>query len=265
MLKYRVTGHSRRLIFFAGVIRMSVIKKLRCKKEPKLPYCSAVIVAAGASSRMGFDKMTATLGNMPVIARSIKVFQDSPCISEIIIVTKSQSVAAMADICRQFGFDKVSKVVEGGKTRTESSLAGVCQVNEKAKLIAIHDGARPLVTEKVIADTAWAAAEKMAAAPGVPTADTIKLADDKGMVTGTVDREHAFAVQTPQIFAADLIKGALSRAVSKELSVTDDCAAVEATGMNVFIVPGDRDNIKLTSPADFYMCEKILSDRGERV
>jgi 2-C-methyl-D-erythritol 4-phosphate cytidylyltransferase len=120
------------------------------------------------------------------------------------------------------------------------------------------------VTEAVIERTALAAAEKRAAAPAVKSADTIKLVDDKGMVTSTVDRDKAVLIQTPQIFSSDFIKAALTRAAEKDMVLTDDCAAAEAIGMNVFTVEGDAENIKLTTPLDMLVAEKILADRGEK-
>jgi 2-C-methyl-D-erythritol 4-phosphate cytidylyltransferase len=138
----------------------------------------------------------------------------------------------------------------------------VCEVNPRAKLIAIHDGARPLVTESLITNTVVSAAEKMAVAPAVKPTDTVKITDEDGMVVETIDRERAVMMQTPQVFNADLIKGALTRAAENGAVITDDCAAVEAIGMNVFVIEGDRDNIKLTTPMDMLIAEKILKDRG---
>ena len=243
---------------------MSVLKKFIREKPAVIPYCSAVIVAAGSSTRMGCDKIMAELGGETVIERTIEAFENATCIREIVVVTRQDSITAMAELCKSRGFGKVTKVICGGATRAQSSLAGVCEVNPKAKLIAIHDGARPLVTEAVIERTALAAAEKRAAAPAVKSADTIKLVDDKGMVTSTVDRDKAVLIQTPQIFSSDFIKAALTRAAEKDMVLTDDCAAAEAIGMNVFTVEGDAENIKLTTPLDMLVAEKILADRGEK-
>lgn len=137
---------------------MSVLRKFVKPKATPSPRCAAVIVAAGASVRMGTDKILTDIGGMPVIARTVAAFEESECISEIVVVARQDSIVQIADICKQYGFQKVSKVVCGGKTRAESALAGVCEVGEKTKLIAIHDGARPLVTEDLIAYTVAAAA-----------------------------------------------------------------------------------------------------------
>ena len=158
---------------------------------------------------------------------------------------------------------QVSRVIAGGKTRTESALAGVSEVSSSAKLIAIHDGARPLVTADVILRTVYAAAEHMAAAPAVPSVDTLKAVDAEGCIIGTVDRETTLRIQTPQIFRAELIKGALTKAVEKGMTLTDDCAAAEMMGVRTKTVLGDEDNIKITTPRDMLFAAEILKERGE--
>ena len=233
------------------------------KSETKEPHCSAVIVAAGSSQRMGSDKLMMKLGEIPVLARTLKAFQSSPLIDEIVVVTRLDKLQEIADLCKEYGIDKVSRVIAGGKTRTESALAGVSEVSSSAKLIAIHDGARPLVTADVILRTVYAAAEHMAAAPAVPRVDTLKAVDAEGCIIGTVDRETTLRIQTPQIFRAELIKGALTKAVEKGMTLTDDCAAAEMMGVRTKTVLGDEDNIKITTPRDMLFAAEILKERGE--
>ena len=233
------------------------------KSETKEPHCSAVIVAAGSSQRMGSDKLMMKLGEIPVLARTLKAFQSSPLIDEIVVVTRLDKLQEIADLCKEYGIDKVSRVIAGGKTRTESALAGVSEVSSSAKLIAIHDGARPLVTADVILRTVYAAAEHMAAAPAVPSVDTLKAVDAEGCIIGTVDRETTLRIQTPQIFRAELIKGALTKAVEKGMTLTDDCAAAEMMGVRAKTVLGDEDNIKITTPRDMLFAAEILKERGE--
>ena len=233
------------------------------KSETKEPHCSAVIVAAGSSQRMGSDKLMMKLGEIPVLARTLKAFQSSPLIDEIVVVTRLDKLQEIADLCKEYGIDKVSRVIAGGKTRTESALAGVSEVSSSAKLIAIHDGARPLVTADVILRTVYAAAEHMAAAPAVPSVDTLKAVDAEGCIIGTVDRETTLRIQTPQIFRAELIKGALTKAVEKGMTLTDDCAAAEMMGVRTKTVLGDEDNIKITTPRDMLFAAEILKERGE--
>lgn len=224
-------------------------------------FCSAVIVAAGSSTRMGADKLMMEIANMPVIIRSIKAFDDCDFIDEIIIVTQSEKIVEIAKLCETYKIQKVTKILVGGETRTQSALAGVSETNPDVRLIAIHDGARPLVCDNMIRSTIHQAALNKAAVPAVPVKDTIKKAED-GFVTKTIDRSALFAVQTPQVFHADLIKGALTRAVTDKLELTDDAMALEAMGVPVFLAEGDYDNIKITTPQDIAIAEAILKNRG---
>jgi len=229
----------------------------------KSPRCAAVIVAAGSSERMGADKLMMKLGELPVLVRTLTAFQRAEEISEIVVVTRTEAVERIADLCSENGIDKISKVVAGGKTRMESSLIGVSAVSSGAKLIAIHDAARPLVSGELIRRTVTAAAEHMAAVPVIPSTDTLKVVDDNELVVGTVDRSNTYRVQTPQVFDAVLIKGALTRAAEKGLVLTDDSAAVDMTGFRSFAVAGEDDNIKITTPRDIAIAEALLKIRGE--
>ena len=231
------------------------------KKTEKIPHCSAVILGAGNALRMGTDKMLYELEGMPVLARTLRVFESSELVDEIVVVTRSDLLETVADLCKNYNISKVSRVISGGSTRTESALAGVSEVSPKAKLIAIHDGARPFVTADLILRTVYAADEYLAAAPVIASTDTLKAVDDKGFMLGTVDREHTVRVQTPQIFKAELIKAALTRAVEKQLTLTDDCSAMEILNVRPHTVQGDEDNIKLTTPRDLLAAQAILHDR----
>ena len=234
-----------------------------CRKKEETPHCSAVIVAAGSSQRMGSDKLLHNLGIMPVLARTLLAFQDCDLVDEIVVVTRMEKIMEVAGLCKKYRIEKASKVISGGATRMESALAGVSEVKSRAKLIAIHDGARPLVSVELIERTIRAAAQYKAAVPAVKSVDSLKLVDDKDTVTGSVDREQVIRVQTPQVFEADLIKGALSYAAGKKLPLTDDCSAAELMGIKAHVVPGEEDNIKLTTPRDMLFAAAILKDRGE--
>ena len=240
---------------------MSVIDKLLKFKTTAPDFCSAVVLAAGKSQRMGKDKILMPIGGAPVIAHTLKALQSSDIIDEIVIVTKYESIQEIADICNEHGISKASRVIRGGKTRLESALIGVSNVSEKSTLIAIHDGARPFVTEKLIDRVVHAAKTHSAAAPAVTASDTVRLLNSKGAVTATPDRDLVALVQTPQVFLAELIKAALTRAMDKGFRVTDDCSAVEAMGYKVTIVAGEADNIKLTTTRDIYAAEGILAER----
>ena len=234
-----------------------------CRKKEETPHCSAVIVAAGSSQRMGSDKLLHNLGIMPVLARTLLVFQDCELVDEIVVVTRMEKLEEVAELCKKYRIEKAKKVICGGATRMESALAGVSEGKKKAKLIAIHDGARPLVSVELIENTVRAAAKYKAAVPAIKSVDTLKLAEDGETVTGSLDRELVLRVQTPQVFDADLIKGALTFAAEKKLPLTDDCSAVELMGVKARIVPGEEDNIKLTTPRDMLFAAAILKDRGE--
>lgn len=230
------------------------------RKVKKRPFCSAVVVAAGSSRRAGTDKLFEKLGKMPVLARTLTALERCECIDEIVVVTRQEKIVEVAKICRDYGIIKATKVVCGGETRVHSALAGVSECSREAVVIAIHDGARPLVTEEVVTAAVHGAVLHKAAAPAVPVKDSLKMTAD-GCIAGTVTRDQAAAVQTPQVFQADLIKAALTAAVQKELPITDDCAAVEAMGVQIRLTPGSEENIKLTTPLDFRLAEAILEAR----
>ncbi|MBE7016755.1 MAG: 2-C-methyl-D-erythritol 4-phosphate cytidylyltransferase [Ruminococcaceae bacterium] len=223
-------------------------------------FCSAVVVAAGNSSRMQQDKLLMNIGGKSVIERSLEALNNSPSIDEIIIVTREDRLEEMAIIAQNAGIDKLSKVVIGGSTRTESALAGVSEANKRAKIICIHDGARPFVTEEIICSCVHQAVLYNAACPAIPVKDTIRLVKD-GVAVQTPPREETFAVQTPQAFNSDIIKAALCTAVRDGKTYTDDCAAVEAMGVKIRVVQGSEDNIKVTTPLDIPLAESIAEKR----
>ena len=222
------------------------------------PHCSAVIVAAGCASRMkGVDKIMAEIGGMPVIARTLSVFQNCDRIDEIVVVTREDLLVPVGEVCRQYGFDKVTRVVVGGADRSRSVQNGLNELGE-TDYVAIHDGARPFVSAEVLEETIRAAERSGAAAPAIPVTDTIKIAQDR-LVTGTPDRSTLFAVQTPQIFDMDLICGALYHCIEKKIPLTDDCSAVEQIGKVVTLTVGERTNIKITTQFDLLIGEAIVS------
>ncbi len=233
------------------------------RKKQKDPHCSVVVVAAGSSERMGSDKMLMTLGAKPIIIRTLMAFQKSPMVDDIVVVTRQEKIMALADMIKLYDISKVTQVISGGATRMESALAGVSAVRKGAKLIAIHDGARPLATQDLIQRVVEAANEYMAAVPAVRCVDTMKQVDGNGVITGAVDRDCVVRVQTPQVFDADVIKGALTKAVEKNLPLTDDCSAMDMMGVKTHVVEGDAGNIKLTEPLDMILAEAILKNRGE--
>ena len=227
-------------------------------------YCGAVIVAAGSASRMeGIDKALALLGGEPMILQTVKAFQKCSAIEEIVIVTRQDLLEKIAQLTMPY--EKVKAVVLGGADRTQSVMCGLAALSEKVELAAIHDGARPLITPELIEKTVSAADFHGAAAPAVAVKDTVKVIAQDGAVLETPDRSALRAVQTPQVFDATILKAALQAAVDKELPITDDCSAVEHLGKTVYLVEGDEENIKITTPMDIILAEAILRRREGRV
>lgn len=234
-------------------------KALTIQRKLGRSYCAAVIVAAGSSTRMGGEnKILALLERLPVICRTVDVFDRCAMIDEIVVVTQPE---LMEKISRYLhAYEKVRLIVPGGKTRTESVMAGVQAVSERAALIAVHDGARPLITDAIICAAVAKAQRFGAAAPAVRVKDTIKVSST-GAIEQTPDRSTLFAVQTPQVFDRDLLAAALQNAQQKHLALTDDCSAVEALGFPVQLTDGDEENLKLTTPLDFELAALILKRR----
>ena len=224
-------------------------------------FCTAVVVAAGTSARMGKDKLFLPLDGVPVLARTLMALNAAEAVDEIIVVTMPEKLEKVAAMKAEYGLGKLSKVVVGGANRTESALAGASEADERAKIICIHDAVRPFVTADIIAEAVHFAVLYQSAAPAVPVKDTIKVASD-GVVSETPDRAQLFAVQTPQAFQADIIKAALTAALRDGKSYTDDCAAVEALGVKTYLCRGSEENIKITTPADLPVAEAILKSRG---
>ena len=234
----------------------------RKKSAPaRVPYTAAVIVAAGSATRMGgVDKILAPIGLEPAIVRAVRPFQSCDCIREIVVVTREDLLVDVSRAMHMAHFDKVTMVVCGGATRAESVSRGLDTVSKKTKLAAIHDGARPFVTEDVIERAVRAAAKFGAAAPAIPVKDTIKRAES-GLVLETPDRSTLFAVQTPQVFRTEEIRSVLRCAIAQGLPLTDDCSAMEAAGRPVRLTPGDVENLKITTPVDLRIAEAIWKGR----
>ena len=239
---------------------MDVTKVTRpARKLLKLKYCGAVIVAAGSAARMGgTDKITADLCGVPVVRRAIRAFQDCDAIREIVVVTREDLLTRLMGMCANM--DKVKAVVVGGKSRQESVDLGLHALSSKVKLVAVHDGARPLISWQVIDRAVRAANSYGAAAPAIPVKDTIKTVQG-GIVKETPDRSLLYAVQTPQVFDLDLLRGALKKARDDEAVLTDDCSAVERMGMSVKIVQGDERNLKITTPMDLAVAKMLLEEQ----
>ena len=229
------------------------------RKALKLRRTGAVIVAAGSASRMGgIDKVMAPLKGEPMIVHTVRAFQECDAISEIVIVTREDLILPITGLCR--GFEKVTAVIRGGASRQESVNNGLSALSKEAELAAIQDGARPLVTWQLIDRVVRAANSYGGAVPVIPVKDTIKVCDS-ALVLSTPDRSTLRAVQTPQVFDLELLRGAMEKVAREGLEITDDCSAVEALGFKVKTVEGDERNLKVTTPFDLKIAEMLMEEQ----
>lgn len=234
------------------------------RKDARRPRCAALVAAAGSSTRMGgINKLLQPLDGIPVLIRTLQALQAAQRVDEIIVATRECDLVEIADLCRTYGISKCKKVIRGGESRAHSVMLAALEASEGTELLAVQDGARPLVTPALI-DTVIHAAERCgAAAPAVAVKDTIKEADSSGIVVRTLERSALRAVQTPQVFSADLLKGALQSALEQQIPITDDCSAVERLGKEVLLIEGEESNLKITTPGDLILAEAILQAREE--
>jgi 2-C-methyl-D-erythritol 4-phosphate cytidylyltransferase len=204
----------------------------------------------------GKDKLMEQVGGLPIIQRTLMALEECPYIDEILVVTREDLIVPIGALCVEKRLVKITNVIRGGENRMESVWLGIQAVNPKTKLLAIHDGARPFPSQKLLAEVVKKGAETGAAAPAIPVKDTVKKATG-GIVTETLDRSTLFAIQTPQVFEYGLLKGAMSQAIEEKWEVTDDCSVVERMGMSVTLTKGEDSNIKVTTPIDLVTGEAI--------
>ena len=204
---------------------MSLLQKMFGKRQKRThPYCAALIAAAGSSTRYGGEnKLLQTLDGIPVLVRTLLTIDRVEGIDEIVIAAREDELLPYAELCKTFGLRKPVKVIVGGATRTESVLRAALEASPETEFFAVQDG----------------------------------------IVERTPDRSALFAVQTPQVFAADLLKAALQSAIAGGATITDDCSAVERMGKEVHLTEGSEENIKITTPVDLAIAEAILQRRGE--
>lgn len=227
---------------------------------------AAVVLAAGQGKRMqaGCNKQFLMLGDRPVLAQTLAVFEACPAIDQIIVVARAEECAyCQAEIVEKYQLRKVRAVVAGGAERQDSVYQGLLALGEDSGYVAVHDGARPLVTDEVIIRVLEAAEPDCGAVPGVPVKDTIKRTDEQGLVLETPPRASLWSVQTPQIFERGMLLKAYEAAQHEGYYGTDDASLVEHQGGAVRIVMGSYDNIKLTTPEDLPLAEDILRRRME--
>ncbi len=223
----------------------------------------AVVVAAGESRRMGDfgDKQFVSLAGRPLLAHTLQAFQDTGVVTRVVLVCNAERIEQARGLAQEFGLRKVDSVVEGGRMRQESVANGLREVADD-EIVAVHDGARPLITPDLIARSISSLGEWDGAVLGVPVTDTVKEVDGEHVVTGTLDRTKLWLAHTPQVFPARLLKEALQTAQRQHFAGTDDAVLVERIGGRLLMVEGSTENIKITVGDDLARAEAILARRG---
>lgn len=226
-----------------------------------------IVLAAGSGSRMGSEtkKQYMQIGGKPVIYYSLRAFEESQVQEIFLVVSPGDTAYCQKEIVEKYGFKKVRRIVEGGKERYHSVAIGLKQTSD-CDYVFIHDGARPLVTEEIIERALCGVRKHKACVVGMPVKDTIKIADEEGNIASTPNRNLTWLVQTPQTFAAPLIKKAYDSLIEREeelkssgLVITDDAMVVETmTGHRVKLIEGAYENIKITTPEDIDTAENFL-------
>ncbi|CCQ94264.1 2-C-methyl-D-erythritol 4-phosphate cytidylyltransferase [[Clostridium] ultunense Esp] len=228
-------------------------------------YVSVIIAAAGMSNRMGskINKQFISIDNKPILAHTIEKFERCRYVDEIIVVAREDEIDyCRKEIVRRFKFNKVTKIVRGGKERQDSAYNGILALNERSNIVLSHDGARPFVKIKSIVDGIEGAIKYGACVIGVPVKDTIKVVKDHNNIDITPKRDLLWAAQTPQCFKKEIIMEGYRKAINDNFMGTDDSSLVERLGMEVKMIMGSYENIKITTPEDLIIAESILKDKG---
>lgn len=230
--------------------------------------CTAIILSAGRGSRMGtkIHKQYLEVDDRPILYFSLKAFQDSPIIDEIVVVVgEGQKDFVKTAIVERYGLKKVRHIVQGGAERYHSVWNGLQMVDHG--YVFIHDGARPFVDEAIIKRAYENVCEHKACVISMPVKDTIKTADDQGFVTSTPDRNHVWQMQTPQVFECGLVKTAYADLMKNEVAgVTDDAMVVERmSGHPIKLVEGSYENIKITTPEDLEVAKILMKRKNKKL
>ncbi len=221
----------------------------------------AIIPAGGLGRRMGCDlfKQYLVLDDVPVLVHTLSKFEQASTIDDVILVVPEDYVEySRRAIVQKYDLSKVGNVLAGGKERQDSVKRGIDIVDDSTDIVVIHDGVRPLVSEELISVSVAAALEDGAVVLGVPVTDTVKSVDGEGFIERTVDRKSLWSAQTPQAFRRDIIKKAYEKAYDDNFYGTDDASLVERIGINVRMIMGSYDNIKITTPEDIVVGEEII-------
>lgn len=227
---------------------------------------SAIVVAAGSSRRLGYDKLMAPLAGKSVLWHSLRVFGSMPEIERLIVVTRSERIVEMDALAESAAVSKKRLIVPGGEERYLSVWAGLQALEGSASdFVAIHDGARPLITAGAIRACAALAQRDGAACCASPIPDTVKRADNDGIVVESVERSGLWAMQTPQVFSSALILQAYAAIIARNDMVTDEVSAVQKLGRRVALYRNEDWNFKITYKRDLDMAEQVLRLRAEGV
>ena len=239
-----------------------VFRAISGSPHPK-NFTSAIIAAAGLSERFGgaTTKQMTKLCDAPVLLHTLRAYEKTDCIHEIVIVAKRNEIAYWETLCRDHNISKVTKIVPGGMSRQESVLNGLEALHAKSKFVAIADGARCLITPEEITAVCQAAYKYKAATAAHRATDTVKIADKKGFIDSTVDRDTVWLAQTPQVFSTKLYRAAAYTALKKEIAVTDDNSLVENIRHPIRLVECGAENLKITTHEDLTVAEAILRRR----
>ena len=244
-----------------------VSKVARAVGNSRIGFVSAVVLCAGNSTRFGNsdeNKQMASVLGKAVAVRTLEAFEDCEPIKEVVLVVRKNDIEKYRELVIENGFKKVKCIVTGGNTRQSSAIRGFRHISDKAKYVAIHDGARCLVTPEIIEKVLKDAVSCGVASASCTVTDTIKRVDEKGFVTKTLNREKIRNVQTPQIFEKDIYASCAYEAKEKGIVATDDCMLAEAFGFKVKLTDTGRENIKITVSDDISYAEYILRKRGEK-
>ena len=232
-------------------------KKIRAAQRPR---CAALVAAAGSSSRMGgINKLLEPLDGIPVLVRTLTALERAQRVDSIVIATREEDLITVSQLCKTYGITKCKKVIRGGEDREHSVLLAALEAEPDTELLAVQDGARPLVSPALIDRVIEAAQRCGAAAPAIPVKDTIKTVREDEAVEETLERSRLRAVQTPQVFEASLLKAALQAALEEGAVLTDDCSAVERLGKVVYLIEGEETHLKITTPTDLVLAEALLA------
>lgn len=231
------------------------------------PFTSAVILCAGKGERFSPDgevtKQNFLVGGIPIAVRTLLTFDKCDLVDEIIAVCRADETKLFEEYRVRYGIKKLTGIVKGAASRQESSLAGCDTIDERAKYVIIHDGARCLVTPEIIEKTVRAAYSDGAAVAAERCRDTVKLSHDGRTAESTVDRDTIWLAKTPQVFLANMYRASAYMAKRDGAAVTDDASMAERLGFPVTLVDCGTQNLKITFREDVILAQAILASRGE--